>query len=137
MNKTLLIGHLGKDVELRYSQNGIAVATVSLATNEEWTNKTTGQKEKRTDWHRLVAFGKIAENLATYMSKGSKLLVEGKLRTRTYEKDGITRWITEVEVMHTEYLSFGKKDKTPVNQESMECQEQYVGTTYTDDDIPF
>ena len=112
MNKTLLIGHLGRDVELRYSQSGIAIANVSLATNENWTDKATGERREKTEWHRLVAFGRKAEIMAEYLRKGSQVFIEGRLRTRQYEKDGITRYITEVEVTDVKFLDSNRGTST-------------------------
>jgi single-strand DNA-binding protein len=96
VNKVILVGNLGADPEVRYSSTGTAVANFRIATSENWTNKEGG-KETRTDWHRVVAFGKLGEICAEYLSKGKQVYVEGKLRTRSWEdKEGNKRWITEV-----------------------------------------
>lgn len=98
VNKCILIGNLGGDPEVRYMQNGNAVANVTLATSESWKDKQTGQQQTRTEWHRVVFFGRIAEVVGECARKGSKLYIEGKLQTREWEKDGIKRYTTEVVV---------------------------------------
>ena len=96
VNKVILVGNLGADPEVRYSSTGTAVTNFRLATSEKWTNKEGG-KETRTDWHRVVAFGKLGEICAEYMRKGKQVYIEGKLRSRSWEdKEGNKRWITEV-----------------------------------------
>jgi single-strand DNA-binding protein len=97
VNKVILIGNVGGDPEVRHMPSGDAVANVSLATSESWKDKQ-GQKQERTEWHRVVFFGKLAEIVEQYVRKGSKLYVEGKLRTRKYERDGQTHYSTEVVV---------------------------------------
>jgi single-strand DNA-binding protein len=96
LNKVMLIGNIGRDAELRYTQNGAAVASVSLATTEVWNDKNSGQKQSRTEWHRIVIWGKIAEGVAEYLTKGKKIYVEGRLQTREWnDKDGVKRYSTE------------------------------------------
>src|SRR5690554_263767 len=98
INKVILIGNLGSDPDTRYMPNGTAVANVSLATSDSWKDKDTGQLQERTEWHRVVFFGKLAEIVGQYLRKGSKIYVEGRLQTREWEKDGIKRYTTEVVV---------------------------------------
>lgn len=98
INKVILIGNLGADPDVRYMPNGNAVANVTLATSDSWNDKQTGQKQERTEWHRVVFFGKLAEIVGQYLSKGSKVYVEGRLQTREWEKDGVKRYTTEVVV---------------------------------------
>ena len=99
VNKVILIGNLGADPEVRYMPSGDAVANVSIATSESWKDKNTGEKQERTEWHKVVFFGKIAEVVKQYLHKGSKIYVEGKLRTRKYQaQDGSDRYMTEVVV---------------------------------------
>lgn len=98
VNRVELIGNLGQDPETRYTQGGDAVTTISLATGESWKDKQTGQMQERTEWHRVVFFGKIAEVAGEYLRQGSQCRVVGQLRTREYEKDGQKRYITEVVV---------------------------------------
>lgn len=96
INKVILIGNIGSEPEVRYLPNGNAVANVTLATSDSWKDKQTGQLQERTEWHRIVFFGKIAEVVGQYVSKGSKIYVEGRLQTREWEKDGIKRYTTEI-----------------------------------------
>ncbi|MGB3598422.1 MAG: single-stranded DNA-binding protein, partial [Pseudomonas neustonica] len=97
-NKVILIGNVGGDPEVRYMPNGNAVANVTLATSDSWKDKQTGQQQERTEWHRVVFFGRIAEVVGEYARKGSKLYIEGRLQTREWEKDGVKRYTTEVVV---------------------------------------
>ena len=96
VNKVQIIGSLGRDPEMRYMPNGNAVVTISGATDESYNDKNTGQKIEKTEWHRMTAFGKLAEIIGQYLRKGSKAYFEGKLRTNEYEKDGIKRFSTEI-----------------------------------------
>jgi len=98
INKVILIGNVGGDPEVRYLPNGNAVATITLATSDSWKDKQTGQMQEKTEWHRVVFFGRIAEVAGEYVRKGSKLYIEGKLQTREWEKDGVKRYTTEVVV---------------------------------------
>jgi single-strand DNA-binding protein len=96
VNKVTLIGTLGRDPEVRYMPNGNAVANITIATDESYNDKQTGQKVEQTEWHRLVAYGKLAEIIQQYLKKGSRAYFEGKLRTREWEKDGVKRYTTEI-----------------------------------------
>ena len=96
INKVILVGHLGKDPEIRYTQSGAAVASLTVATSRSWTNKSTNEREEETEWHRIVAWGKLAEFCEKYLSKGRQVYVEGRIQTRSYEKDGIKRYSTEI-----------------------------------------
>ncbi|WP_271408130.1 single-stranded DNA-binding protein [Pseudomonas sp. Q1-7] len=98
INKVTLVGHLGGDPETRHSPNGNAVTTISLATSESWKDKQSGQQQERTEWHRVVFFGRLAEVAGEYLSKGSQVYIEGSLRTRKWDKDGEDRYTTEVVV---------------------------------------
>ena len=99
INKVILVGNLGAKPEVKYASNGNAISNLSVATSESWTDKSTGQKQERTEWHRVSLLGKLAEIAGQYLDKGSKVYVEGKLQTRKYtDKDGIERWTTEVVV---------------------------------------
>lgn len=96
INKVILVGNVGQDPETRYMPNGGAVTNLSLATSESWKDKNTGEQQERTEWHRVVFYQKLAEIVAEYVKKGSKLYVEGSLRTRSWEQDGVKRYATEV-----------------------------------------
>ena len=98
INKVILIGNLGGDPDVRYLPNGNAVTNVTLATSDSWKDKQSGQMQERTEWHRVVFFGKLAEIVGQYLRKGSKIYVEGRLQTREWEKDGVKRYTTEVVV---------------------------------------
>ena len=96
VNKVILVGNLGNDPEVRYMPNGNAVANVSLATSDSWKDKNTGEQQERTEWHRVVFFNRLAEIVEQYVKKGSKLYVEGRLQTRSWEQDGVKRYTTEI-----------------------------------------
>ena len=105
VNKVILIGNMGSDPEVKYLPNGTPVANFSLATSEAWTDKASGQKQERTEWHRLVLWRKLAEIAGQYLKKGSKIYVEGKLQTRSWDDpNGQKRSITEVVVDVMEML---------------------------------
>src|SRR6516162_67990 len=97
VNKVILVGNLGRDAELRYTPGGAPVATLSLATTEVWNDKTSGQKQEKTEWHRVVLWGKSAEALSEYLTKGKQIYVEGRLQTRKWQdKDGNDKYSTEI-----------------------------------------
>ncbi len=97
VNKVILVGNLGRDAELRYTPGGAPVATLNLATTEVWNDKTSGQKQEKTEWHRIVLWGKSAESLSEYLTKGKQIYVEGRLQTRKWQdKDGHDKYTTEV-----------------------------------------
>lgn len=98
VNKAILVGTCGQDPDVRYLPNGTAVTNLSLATSEQWTDKQTGQKVEKTEWHRVSLFGKVAEIAGEYLRKGSQVYIEGKLQTREWEKDGVKRYTTEIVV---------------------------------------
>lgn len=95
INKVTLVGHIGRDPEIRAMSNGNFVANVALATTEKWKDKD-GEKQEKTEWHRLVFFGKLADIVEKYVHKGSLIYVEGRLTTRKWEKDGVDRYTTEI-----------------------------------------
>ena len=99
INKVILVGNLGAKPEVKYASNGNAISNLSVATSESWTDKSTGQKQERTEWHRVSLFGKLAEIAGQYLDKGSKVYVEGKLQTRKWQdQNGQGRYTTEVVV---------------------------------------
>ena len=96
VNKVILVGNLGRDIEIRYTSGGTAVATLSLATTDVWTDKA-GQRQEKTEWHRVVLWGKTAETLQEYLLKGRQIYVEGRLQTRQWDdRDGNKRYTTEI-----------------------------------------
>lgn len=113
INKVILIGHIGGDPEVRYMPNGNAVATLSLATTEAWKDKQTGDKQERTEWHRVVCFNRLGEIAGEYVRKGSKLYVEGSLRTRKWQDpQGQDRYTTEIVASDIQMLD-GKGASSP------------------------
>ena len=96
LNSAQIIGALGQDPEIKYTGNGTAIANISVATNSGWQDKKTGDWQDRVDWHRCVLFGKLAEIAEKYLKRGSKIYLQGRIQTRSYEKDGITRYSTEI-----------------------------------------
>ncbi|WP_251359157.1 single-stranded DNA-binding protein [Kangiella sp. TOML190] len=97
INKVILVGNLGKDPEVRYTPDGRAIANLTLATSETWKDKNTGQQQEKTEWHRVVIFGKLAEIAGEYLRKGSQVYLEGKLQTRKWQdQSGADRYTTEV-----------------------------------------
>ena len=96
VNKVILVGNVGGDPETRYMPNGSAVANITLATTQSWKDKNTGEQKEVVEWHRLVFFSRLAEIVGEYVKKGAKLYIEGSLRTRSWEQDGIKRYATEI-----------------------------------------
>ena len=96
INKVILVGNVGGDPETRYMPNGNAVTNITLATSETWKDKNNGEQQERTEWHRITFYQRLAEIVAEYVKKGSKLYVEGRLQTRSWEQDGIKRYATDI-----------------------------------------
>jgi single-strand DNA-binding protein len=139
VNKVILVGNLGRDAELRYTPAGAAVATLSLATTEVWNDKG-GQRQEKTEWHRVVLWGKQAETLNEYLMKGKQIYVEGRLQTREWnDKDGNKRYTTEIRGDRVVLLGGGggarREGPARLPQESAEPHEPAVPVS--DDDIPF
>ena len=109
LNKVMLIGRLGRDPEMKYTQQGTAICNMAIATSENWTDKSTGERQEKTEWHRCVSFGKQAEVLGKYLVKGSQVYVEGKLQTRQYDKDGQTHYATDIVVQDFTFLGGGQQ----------------------------
>ena len=132
INKVILVGRLGRDPEVRYTQDGRAVCNFSIATSEEWKDKTSGEKKERTEWHRIVAFGKLGEICGEYLAKGRQIYAEGRLQTRSWEKDGVTRYTTEIVASDVQFLGgrdSGNSSQTP--------DPSGHTNSVPDDDIPF
>lgn len=136
VNKVILIGNLGKDPELRYTNSGVAVATFSMATTESWKD-AEGNLQERTQWHTIVAWRKLAETCGEYLKKGSKVFVEGKLQYRTYDdKNGVKRYVTEIVLDSMVMLdSRGGGQAAPTEAESSPQREEAPGPKA--DDLPF
>jgi single-strand DNA-binding protein len=107
VNKVILVGHLGADPEVRYTANGTAVAKFNLATSESYTDKE-GNRQDKTEWHRIVAWRKLAEICGQYLTKGRLIYVEGSLQTNSWEKDGVKRYTTEIIARDMQILDSGK-----------------------------
>jgi single-strand DNA-binding protein len=146
VNKVILVGNLGRDAELRYTPTGAAVATINMATTEVWNDKA-GQRQEKTEWHRVVLWGKPAESLTEYLVKGKQIYVEGRLQTRQWDdKDGNKRYTTEIRGDRIVLLGGGggggrgsggamgdRGDSAATHAQGPEPSEQPL----TDDDIPF
>ena len=139
INKVILIGNLGNDPELKYTKSGSAVANITLATSEAWKDKTNGDQQERTEWHRVVFFNRLGEIAGEYLRKGSKIYVEGSLRTRKWQgQDGQDRYTTEIVASEMQMLdSKGgdanqKQDRNPNPPQAP----SYGGDDF-DDGIPF
>ena len=97
VNKAIIVGNLGRDPEIRYSANGNAFASISIATSERWKDKNTGEQQEKTEWHRVKLFGRLAELAGEYLKKGSQVYIEGRLQTTKYQdKEGVDRWSTDI-----------------------------------------
>jgi single-strand DNA-binding protein len=106
INKAIIIGRLGNDPEVRYTPSGAAVTKFSVATSEEWKDKTSGEKKERTEWHRITAWGKLGELCGEYLAKGRQVYVEGRIQTSSYDdKDGVKRYSTEIVASDVQFLS--------------------------------
>ena len=152
VNKVILVGNLGRDAELRYTPGGAPVATLNLATTEVWNDKASGQKQEKTEWHRIVLWGKSAESLSEYLTKGKQIYVEGRLQTRKWQdKDGNDKYSTEIRSDRIVLLGGGgggggARPQRPAGAgahaggggsgEHMEPMGEPV-SELTDDDIPF
>jgi single-strand DNA-binding protein len=141
VNKVILIGNLGSDPELRYTPNGAAVATLSVATNEVWKDND-GNQQQRTEWHRVVLWRKLAEVAGQYLKKGSQVYVEGRLQTRSWDdKDGVKRYTTEIIGNNMQML--GRKDadgpmpEAPLPDKTGEPPSTAGGANEEGDDLPF
>ena len=142
VNKVILVGNLGRDAELRYTPGGAAVATINMATTEVWNDKG-GQRQEKTEWHRVILWGKSAESLTEYLTKGKQIYVEGRLQTRQWDdKDGNKRYTTEIRGDKVVLLGGGSRgggggamDRGGEMSHGAPAPESSV--PLTDDDIPF
>ena len=150
VNKVILLGRLGQDPELKYTPSGGAVCNFSLATSESWNDKATGQKQERTEWHRIIVWGKLGELCNQYLSKGRQAFVEGRIQTRSWEdKDGQKRYATEILANTVQFIG-GAQDSNSArnynqndnnfNQANNKSQDDYnisTDASFASDDIPF
>jgi single-strand DNA-binding protein len=151
VNKVILIGNLGRDPEVRYSPSGQAIANVTIATSESWKDKNTGEKQEKTEWHRVVFFSRLAEIAGEYLKKGSQVYIEGRLQTRKWQdKDGVERYTTEI--VANEMQMLGSRAGAGAPADSFNQEPSYAeagsgggkkapaksqGGGEFDDDIPF
>lgn len=140
INKAILVGNLGKDPETRYSGDGKAVTNFSVATSESWKGKDGSQQEK-TEWHNCVCFGRLAEIAGEYLRKGSKVYIEGKIQTDSYEKDGQKRYSTKINVRELQMLD-SRETNQPAGQPLSQQRGQPIAPaggdlTNFEEDIPF
>jgi single-strand DNA-binding protein len=145
VNKVILIGNLGKDPEVRYTPNGLAVANITIATSEVWKDKTTGENQERTEWHRVALYSRLAEITGEYLRKGSKVFIEGRLQTRKWQDKttGQDRYTTEIIADTLEMLGkagggTGPQTDAPQQSRSTATESAQPDAVESfDDDIPF
>ena len=146
VNKVILVGNLGKDPEVRYSPNGSAMANVTIATAESWKDKQSGEKQEKTEWHRVVFFNRLAEIVGEYLKKGSQVYIEGRLQTRKWQgQDGQDRYTTEIVANEMQMLGSrsGGGGDTSWNQQQNSAPSQQSSPASAppaddfDDDVPF
>ncbi|NQV69408.1 MAG: single-stranded DNA-binding protein [Pseudohongiella sp.] len=157
VNKVILVGNVGNDPEFRVMPNGNGVANVSIATSEAWKDKTSGEQQEKTEWHRVIFFNRLAEIVEQYVKKGSKLYIEGRLQTRSWEQDGVKRYTTEIVASEMQMLDsrggagaspgdnpFGQNQTSQPSQSSAQSSSQAATQQSApanfdnfDDDIPF
>ena len=132
VNKAIIIGSVGKDPEVRATASGDCIVNFSVATSESWKDKQ-GNKQESTEWHRVSAFGKLAEIIRDYVVKGSKVYIEGKIKTRSYDKDGVKVYVTEIVANELQMLD--SRGQAP--QQAAQAPQQPPEAPSFDDDIPF
>lgn len=145
VNKAILIGNLGVDPETKYTPSGAAVTNIRIATSEQWRDKNTGEQQERTEWHRVVFFGKLAEIAGEYLKKGSKVYIEGRIQTRKWQgQDGQDRYTTEIVANEMQMLDSrggagggSEFDQRPPARNQGQQPAQQNAEPDFDDDIPF
>ena len=154
INKVIIVGRLGSDPEVRYTSSGAAVARFNVATSDQWTDKSTGEKRERTEWHRIVVWSKLAELCSQYLNKGRQVYIEGNLQTRSWEdKDGNKRYTTEIRAQTVQFLGGGAAahagqnagtgaaypTSEPGGNSEAPADDHFAGeaATLSDEDIPF
>ena|SRR5210317_1103569 len=148
VNKVILVGNLGKDPEIKYTASGAAIANVTIATTDSWNDKQTGEKVEKTEWHRVVAFQRLAEIMGEYLKKGSQVYIEGRLQTRKWQdQNGQDRWTTEIVANDMQMLGGRGGDaggqqqgsgggfRKPAGQQ--QAAQPVADNDFADDDIPF
>lgn len=142
INKVILIGHLGDEVKMHYFEGGNAIGRFPLATNETYTNRQTGEKVTTTEWHNIVVRNKLAEICEKYLSKGDKVYLEGRIKTRQWEgEDGVKRYTTEIHVVDMTFLTTKKELNAPPPQNEVKPTEpsnqDITKQENEEDDLPF
>ena len=143
VNKVILIGHLGDEVKMHYFDGGNSIGRFPIATNESYTNKQTGEKVTTTDWHNIVVRNKLAEICEKYLTKGDKVYVEGKLKNRQWEQDGVKRYATEVHVNDMTFLTTKNQPETQSStlenqsKSTVKASPKKSVSEAEDDDLPF
>jgi single-strand DNA-binding protein len=138
INKVILIGNLGADPETRYTANGGAITNIRLATTENWKDKQSGEKQTRTEWHRVVLFGRLGEIAGEYLKKGRQVYIEGSLRTNKYtDKDGIERYSTDIVASEMQMLGGNPNESGAPGRPTMERSAPEPQGALEDDEIPF
>lgn len=142
VNKVILVGNLGQDPEMRYMTSGDAVCNITVATSEQWKDKTSGEQKESTEWHRVVMFKKLAEIAGQYLKKGAQVYIEGKLKTRKWQdKDGTDRYTTEIHADTMKMLGKREGNEATRNEPRQDkpAAQQNSGGSFDDfdDDIPF
>ncbi|PHS13453.1 MAG: single-stranded DNA-binding protein [Blastopirellula sp.] len=151
VNKVILVGNAGNDPEFRVMPNGNGVANISIATSETWKDKTSGEQQEKTEWHRVIFFNRLAEIVEQYVKKGAKLYIEGRLQTRSWEQDGVKRYTTEIVASEMQMLDSrgqtgsdeeqrrGSQQSGSASNPATSTHRQGVPAQFDnfDDDIPF
>ncbi|TFH65322.1 MAG: single-stranded DNA-binding protein [Candidatus Zixiibacteriota bacterium] len=138
VNKAILIGNLGRDPELRYTPSGAAVCTFSIATTEKWRDKQTNEMKESTNWHNIVLWGKQAETAKQYLTKGSPVYIEGRIQTRSWEDNGVKKYITEIVGQRLQFL--GRRGGEPTGDSDAPPPPEADAApplAEEDDDLPF
>lgn len=140
LNRASIIGHLGRDPEIRMMQNGEKVANLSVATSERWKDKQSGEQKEKTEWHRCVVFGRSAEYVEKYLKKGAKVFLEGQIETRKYtDQAGVEKYSTEIVVRQFggKLQGLDKREEGPADTEAKAPPTRSTEPADLDDDIPF
>ena len=136
VNKAIIVGFLGNDPEIRKTQTGATVATISVATSESWTDKNSGQKQTKTEWHRVVAFNRLAEIIEQYLTKGSHVFIDGKLETKKWtDNNGVDRYTTQIVAREMQML--GGRGENAEPQSSVPKRDSGAPVIDFSDDVPF
>lgn len=143
INKAIIIGHVGADPEIKFMPSGKAVANFSVATSDAWKDKQSGENQEATEWHRVVAFGRLAEIVGEYVAKGSMIYIEGKIQTRSWDdQGGQKRYMTEIiasqmQMLGGKAIASGQAAQERVREENAQLPERDARFEGFDDDIPF